>query len=64
MQSYSFPANPPNIFEGIFEEKFLLAEYEISTDDDKIASPDERHMDIRSEGTKGVRSGELEVRVS
>ena len=50
MQSYSFPANPPNVFEGIFEEKFLIAEYQNSTDD-------EIHMDIRSDGTKGVRSG-------
>ena len=57
VQSYALFLKPPNVFEGIFEEKFLIAEYQNSTDD-------EIHMDIRSDGTKGVRSGGLEVRVS
>ena len=56
MQSYSFPANPPNVFEGIFEEKFLIAEYQNSTDD-------EIQKDIMSEGTEGVFEGVIETKI-
>jgi len=45
VQSYTLFPKLPNIFEEIFKEKFFIAVYQNSTDDEK-------QMDIRSEGTE------------
>ena len=56
VQSYTLFPKLPNIFEGIFEEKFFNAVYQNSTDD-------EIQKDIMSEGTEGVFEGVIETKI-